>query len=114
MRYIISLLVILSAAWLSSCDNDDLLGGTPGKISGHIVLLEATGYRLSDYSGATIGIEGTNITTMSDATGFWSLDKADIPNIFWYSCRADAVKSLNVIFFDCPLSQRELMDTESS
>lgn len=74
MKY---LFIIVTITWvvLSGCDSNSstLPDEATGTLRGKVGLYDIHGKKLTDASGVRVSIEGTNLITLSDTLGDWSL-----------------------------------------
>jgi len=77
MKFHSILSIFVAVALLGSCKSSTSTGestAVTGTFKGNVALVDARGDTLSNYTGATVNIEGTSFHATSNATGDWEID----------------------------------------
>ncbi|MDP4198024.1 MAG: carboxypeptidase-like regulatory domain-containing protein [Bacteroidota bacterium] len=69
LLFAIAVFVIVAA---TGCNHTTSPGGG-GMIAGRVVLFDSTRMELSDFSGTKVSIDGTTLSTLTDAVGAWQI-----------------------------------------
>ncbi len=60
-------------AWMGGCKTTTS-PGTTGSFAGRVALIDSTQLVLSNFSGITVSIDGTSISTTTDSSGRWEIN----------------------------------------
>ena len=69
--YLTVLLLLLSSLVLVACESDPI--APAGDISGYASLRDERGERLADHSGMRVQLRGTNLSALTDTSGYFTI-----------------------------------------